>query len=47
MSKRYSMSKGHSKKYFSKTAGHRHVHPKNMMSSGSYVSGPMRGGIRL
>ena len=45
MGKRHSMSSGSSKKYFSKTAGGRHVHPKNMIGSGSMVV--MRGGIRL
>lgn len=45
MSKRHGMSRRSSKRYFSKTAGGRHVHPKNMIGSGSMVV--MRGGIRL
>lgn len=44
MAKRFKMSRHSSKKYFSKTAGVGHVHPKNHLSSNSYV---MRGGIRL
>lgn len=39
---RHRMTRRKSRKVFSRTAGHRHVHPKNMMSTV-----PMRGGIRL
>lgn len=42
MAKRFRMHKRSSRKLFSKTAGHVHVHPKNMLSTV-----PMRGGIRL
>lgn len=41
MLKRKRMSAKGSKKYFAKTAGSSHVHPKNAMAN------PMRGGIRL
>lgn len=43
MKYRKKLSKGHSRKLFTKTADNQHVHPKNA----HYVSGPMRGGIRL
>lgn len=39
---RKNMSKRHSKKLFSKTADLNRIHPKN-----AYMTGPMRGGIRL
>lgn len=39
---RKKMSKGHSRRMFSATAGMNHVHPKN-----AYLVAPMRGGIRL
>lgn len=39
--KRQKMSRKRSKKLFSKTAGSRKVHPKNVKAA------PMRGGIRL
>lgn len=38
---RKKLSNRSSKKYFSKTAGSRHVHPKN-----ARTTSPMRGGIR-
>ena len=38
---RKKLANKHSKKYFSKTAGAQHVHPKNATSIM-----PMRGGIR-
>lgn len=41
MAKRMKMKAQHSKRLFSKTAGARHVHPKNATRA------PMRGGIRL
>lgn len=44
MSKRFKMSKGHSKRVFSKHADL--THRKNMQSPGSRGN-PMRGGIRL
>lgn len=37
------MSRGHSRRVFSRTAGGQRVHPKN----GLFNAGPMRGGIRL
>lgn len=37
------MSRGHSRKLFTRTAGNQRVHPKNNMVNGA----PMRGGIRL
>jgi len=46
MSKRRRLNRSSSKKYFSRTAGGNHVHPKNMFT-GVQSSGPMRGGIRL
>jgi len=41
MARRMKMSSGHSRKLFTRTAGHKHVHPKNTTRL------PMRGGIRL
>lgn len=46
MSKRRSMNRRSSEKYFTRTAGSNHVHPKNMLA-GATGPGPMRGGIRL
>lgn len=46
MSKRRSMNRRSSEKYFSRTAGNSRVHPKNGLSS-VQGPGPMRGGIRL
>lgn len=40
------MSRGKSRRLFSRTAGHSRVHPKNFLSNVS-MPGPMRGGIRL
>lgn len=46
MFKRKRLSRKHSRRMFSRTAGSQHVHPKNSMgSSGGSLS--MRGGIRL
>lgn len=46
MFKRKRISRGKSRRMFSRTAGNQHVHPKNSMgSSGGGLS--MRGGIRL
>lgn len=46
MSKRFSMNRKKSEKYFSRTAGNERVHPKNHLSR-VQGAGPMRGGIRL
>lgn len=40
--RRHKMSRGHSRKMFSHTAGNQRVHPKNHSPTM-----PMRGGIRL
>lgn len=42
--RRSRMSRGHSRRVFSRTAGGQRVHPKNALVTGSR---PMRGGIRL
>lgn len=46
MSKRHKMSKHSSGKLFTRTAGPRNVHPRNVFG-GARGAGPMRGGIRL
>lgn len=42
--RRSRMSRGHSRRVFSRTAGASRVHPRNNVGTGS---APMRGGIRL
>jgi hypothetical protein len=46
MARRHKISGHGARKLFSRTAGNRHVHPKNGWSS-QQGPGPMRGGIRL
>lgn len=46
MAKRHSMNRRSSERYFTRTAGSNHVHPRNGLSQ-VQGPGPMRGGIRF